>query len=230
MAAANYTDLATVEDELGVVDTSIEGRLNRAITDASRFIDWLCHVRQGMFAPQTFTWTFDVDKEAGTMHFPVSDNTKGWQSRVFVPPLLSVTTLQTSSNGDGNFDTTWSAGNPALPYGGSNPRDYILLPWNDEVKREIVVDPLNGRYGFTPGPGTLQITGSWGFTEDNVTPYPIRRACLLLVARYYRRADAPFAMLGDPAIGMQRISQTDPDVAALLYSVAGKAREHFLAA
>lgn len=226
----SYTVLADVKDELSIQDTGTDGRLNRAIVDASVFIDWVCHVPPGSFVPQTMTNLFDVGPDTATRRFPASDNTKGWQSRLWVPPLLSISQLQTSSNADGNFDTTWSAGNPALPYSQSNPRDYILYPLNDEVKRELAVDPMNGRYGFTPGNATCRITGSWGFTENNLTPYAIRRAALLLVGRYWRRADAPFGMVGDPQIGFQRLSQTDPDVAALLYSVAGKAREHFIAA
>lgn len=229
MAAAAYTVLTDIKDELGITDTSVDGRLNRAILDASRMIDWVCHVYQGTFAPQTLTRLFDVGADTATRHFPTSDNSRGWQARLWVPPLLTVTALQTSSNGDGNFDTTWSAGNPAQAYGPANPRDYILYPLIEEVKREIAIDPLNGRYGFTPGMATCQITGSWGFTEDGLTPYPIRRAALLLVARYYRRADAPFGMVGDPQLGFQRLAKTDPDIAALLTDYAGKARDHFLA-
>jgi hypothetical protein len=59
-----------------------------------------------------------------------------------------------------------------------------------------------------------------GTTADQLDPVPasILLACLLQSARWYKRQDAPFGVLGSPEFGnyTRLLSQFDPDVQILL--------------
>lgn len=117
--------------------------------------------------------------------------------RLVIPPLNTVTTLKTDDDSDGTFENTWTAST-----------DYILYPLNDTPYREILAHPT-GSYRFPIGPRTIQIVGSWG---DSSVPNPIRRATLLLAARYYQRGSSPLGMAGSAETGYVNLKQTDPDV------------------
>src|SRR6185312_2935950 len=126
-----------MKDELIITDTTQDGRLQRAVIDASRAVDAFRRVPQGFFAPQTFTYTFDVTPELSArtpgysastgLHIPypwlISDETRGYGEVIRVPPLLSVTSLKTDETGNGVYDIVWNAG----PGG-----DYLLQPYNEE--------------------------------------------------------------------------------------------------
>jgi hypothetical protein len=222
MSAALYCIRADLAEEIQVTDPNEDTRLDRAITDASRAIDAFCRQPQGVFAPQTAVRYFDVrgsqlSTVASTRTFaatPMTDNSKGWYDQLWLPyPLLSVTELATDDKGDGSYSTIWTENT-----------DFYLLPYNTEVKRKITTNADIGRYGFPSGQKRVRITGSWGITEDGLTPYPIRRACLQLATIYYRKPTTPSTSsgLGGAAV---HIGYTDPDIAAILWEVAGKYRE-----
>jgi hypothetical protein len=223
MVAALYCMRGDLSDEMQVTDPNEDPRLDRAITDASRAVDAFARQEPGTFAPQTLTKLFDVPGSGLTgmgltTRTPLSDNSKGWYQSFRVPPLLSITSLSTDDNGDGSFETVWAS-----------PTDYLLTPRNDEVKRLIEVNQDHGRYGFPQGQNRLQIVGSWGITEDGATPYPIRRATLLLAMIYYRRPTNASSSQGLGGAAIQ-IGYTDIDVAAIIWSVAGKYRDQWLGA
>ncbi len=218
MAAANYCLRGDLTEEIQVSDVTEDPRLDRAITDASRAIDAFCRQPQGIFAPQTKTLVFDVPGSGlSRVNRLRNPNAKGWYDTLRVPPLLSVTSFQTDDDADGIFETTWTAN-----------VDYLLAPYNEEVKREIIVSNSTGRYGLPEGQQTVQIVGSWGITEDGQTPYPIRRACLLLAMIYYRRPTTATTSMGLGGAAVH-IGYSDPDIAAILWEVAGKYRETFIA-
>lgn len=139
-------------------------------------------------------------------------NTSG--TRVFVPndsyvvetdDIVSITTIKTSSDGDG-FDTTWAA------------KDYQL-------------EPLNGRAGgiVTPytqiravddflwpvfgGEATVEINGTFGWSA---VPIAIKQATLMLAQRQFKRYDSPLGVTGVGELGVIRVSRIDPDVQALV--------------
>lgn len=226
-SAGDYTDLATVKDELGIgsSDTQDDARLARTISDASRAVDLFCRQRTGTFLPRAETRLFDVaPPDADTPALPSSLTVYGFsQARTSrpslrVPPLASVSSLATDEDGDGIYEVAWTAGT-----------DYRLYPLTSEVKREVRANQDVGRYGFPPGEARVQITGVWGYLEGGGTPLAVRRATLLLAARYYNRANAPLGILGDDRLGFQRLMATDPDVSGLLWSIAGALREQWLA-
>jgi hypothetical protein len=218
--AGDYCLLSDLKDEIGITNADVDGRLLRAISDASRAIDAICRVDPMTFVPQALTRYFDVDASNVLSHgfSPVTDETKGNVEILPVPPLTVLTSLATDEAGTGVFSVVWTANT-----------DFYLYPLNSEVKREIRVNNDVGRFGFPPGQRRAQLVGTWGILEAGATPLVIRRACLILTGRYYKRPDALLGMAGDPETGMQRLTQTDPDVAALLITFGGAYRQQWLA-
>lgn len=213
-------------DEMQITDPNEESRVDRAIIDASRTVDAFCKREPGTFASQTLTKVFDVQRRRHrTRVGGWNDWTEHeWSARaglpwttcseyLDIPPLLTVTTVKTDDDGDGVYETTWTT-----------PTDYLLWPRNDEVKRRVDVNRVTGTHFLTVGQSTVQIAGTWGILEGGLTPYPIRRATLLLAMNYYRR---PSSQLNSNGLGGAAIhfGYIDPDVASILWSVAGKYRE-----
>lgn len=226
MPLANYCLRGDLMDEMQIADPNEEPRVDRAIVDASRAVDAFCKQEPGTFASRTLTRVFDVKRRpersrlsssgAWQEHDILAEAGIHWGScadSLDIPPLLTVTTLRTDDDGDGTYETTWTA-----------TTDYLLWPRNDEVKRRVDVNTAVGANVFTVGQARVQIAGTWGILEDGLTPYPIRRAALLLAMNYYRRPSSQLSSngLGGAAIHFGYI---DPDVASLLWSVAGKYRE-----
>ncbi len=223
MAAANYCLRGDLSDEMQVTDPNEDTRLDRAITDASRAIDAFCFQEPGTFALQTATKYFSIQTSgltgrglSLTRWVDSSSLWPGWLNvrSISVPPLHSVTTLKTDNDGDGVFETLWT---PLV--------DYFLIPHNLEVKRTVEVNNITGNNQFPLGQRRVEIAGAWGITEDGITPYPIRRACLQLAMIYYRKptpGGGGTSSLGGAAV---HIGYSDVDVAAILWEVAGRYRE-----
>lgn len=186
MAITNgYCTLAELKQSLGIEDNLDDARLELAINTASREID-------------QFTGRNFYNNGTATRVFAAED----WLT-VSIDDLISLTTLETASNADGVFDTTWTA------------TDYQL-------------EPLNGRAnGLTGWPytrirsvasllfpkfqerATVRVTGVWGWSA---VPVPIQTATILQAARLFKRADAPFGAAGYGDVGIIRVTRFDPDV------------------
>lgn len=185
--ASDYITSAELKIFLDISDTDDDERLIQAAGWASRTIDRLCRRPDGDFAAQTATRYFDTD--GGTqVHFP--------------SPLLSVTTLKSDDDGDGTFETTWTANT-----------DYWLYPLNETPKWRMVVNPL-GNYVLFAGNRRLQIVGSWG--EATTPPEPIRAATAIYAARYFNRHKTPEGVAGSAEQGFITLREVDPDVANIL--------------
>ncbi len=220
MTALCYASLPELKSELSIDpgDTDDDTRLLRAIEDASRVIDRLCGRKPGEFAARTLTLYFDVPSTADVLQPETADrlvDERVWDtSRLYVPPLLSITTLKTDDDGDGTFETTWAT------------TDYVLYPLNaitlGEAYREIHVNEVTGDYTFPAGKRRVQIVGSWA--ESSAVERPIRRATLLLATRYWKRPESPLGVLGTVDLGFQRLMQSDPDVAYILDQGGYRAR------
>lgn len=227
MVAASYCLRGDLSDEMQVTDPNEDARLDRAIADASRAIDAFCYQEHGAFAPQTLTKVFDVQPSGfngrglGLSRWvDASSRWPGWLNvqMISVPPLITIDTLKTDSDGDGVYETTWAS-----------PTDYYLAPRNSETKRLVQINEVTGRYELPLGQQRVQIVGSWGIVEDGATPLPIRRAALLLSMQYYRRPSTPSSSQGLGGAAAS-IGYTDIDVAAILWRVAGRYRERLFGA
>lgn len=92
--------------------------------------------------------------------------------------------------------------------------DYELEPVNSGPPYNMIrVAPLAVKT-FPIWPRGVRITGTWGFAAT--APQAVGDACLILGARYYKRKDAPFGVVGTPELGLMRVTSKDHDVAALL--------------
>lgn len=165
--------------------------LESAITAASRQIDKYCGRK---FYSATETHYFDAN----------------CYSELFIDDLLSVTTLKTDDDGDGTYETTWTANT-----------DYVLWPYNASSAGEPYTEIRTGNSGNYYFPTNVrravQIAGSWGYCTTAAQPQPIKEACLLLAARLYKRKDAIFGVSGPNEFGqLQIIDKFDADVKMLL--------------
>ncbi len=171
-------------------DTDRDTALEQMIEAASRWIDTTCGRR--FYAA------------AETRYF-----TAEYADLLFLPDLLSVTTLKTDDDNDRVYETTWTTA------------DYDLEPYN--APYDIPPGPYtmlhvtdNGDYVFpTRVRKGVQIVGSWGYSST--TPDAINEACMLLTWRLYKRNDAVFGVSGNTQLGQINLTiPRDEDVTRLL--------------
>jgi hypothetical protein len=188
-----YTTLQEVKDILRITDAVEDTLIERCIESASRHIERYCE--------RTFI--------AGTA------------TRIYTPndsyiceidDLISVTSIKTSTDADGSFDTTWKT------------TDYQLEPLNGiaggvyspYTRIRAVGDYLfpTVNYPDSQGEATTQVVGVFGW--GTAVPTDVRQACNLLSIREFKRYDSPLGVAGFGDIGVVRVSRTDPDIESLL--------------
>lgn len=170
-----------------------DAMLESIIEASSRWIDLYCQRR---FYSASETRTFDVMSN----------------EEVFVDDLLSVTSLKTDSDGDGTFETTWTANT-----------NYLLHPYNAALENKPYTRVLrseNGGYEFPAGvKKCVQIYGSFGYCSAANQPKVIKEACILQSIKLFKRREAPFGISGTNQFGvMQVVPELDNDVKLLLDS------------
>jgi hypothetical protein len=174
------------------------GMLEQALRSASRAVDDYCQRpgRQFWLAPTAVSRTYRPQ-----------DAYCAWVDDIGTTTGLVV---KTDTAGDGTWATTWTTS------------DYQLEPLNAAssggayaYNRVVAVNGKSFPQGSNRRP-TLQVTARFGWSQ---VPDPVRTACLMLAARYYRRKDAVFgidASLGVGDLGPIRITRSDSDVTSLL--------------
>ena len=174
-----YATLAGLRARLGITgvsDTADDAVLEAVVESVSRAIDDFCGRR---FYAATQTRYFTALRA----------------DRLLVDDLLSVTTLKTDDDGDGTYETTWTAA------------DYYLAPYNAQL--ESVPRPYwrievseGGDYTFPCDVRRgVEIAGSWGFSST--TPDVVEQACLFQAAHEFRSQSMP---LGVSGTGSLRVS------------------------
>jgi len=120
-------------------------------------------------------------------------------------------TLQTSTNADGVFDTTWS------------PTDWQLEPLNgdldgitwayDKIRAigDYLFPTVNANYGSQ---ALVKVTANFGWPA---IPEPVTQATIIQASRIFKRYDSPLGVAGFGDMGAIRVSRAlDPDVAQLV--------------
>lgn len=74
--------------------------------------------------------------------------------------------------------------------------------------------PYTAIVAASPLAAFVRVTATWGYSAT--VPAQVRRATLMLAARYHRRRESVEGVAGSGDFGPIRISRTDPDVQALL--------------
>lgn len=190
MAITNgYATLAQVKAALRITDNVDDTLLEMAIESGSRAIDG--------YANRNF-----YPNGTAVRYFTPSDSYV-----TEIDDLISLTSLETKSDDDNTYDTTWAAD------------DWQLEPLNGRADGlpsaythvRAVGDYLFAQWG---GEATVKITGSWGWAA---TPTAVTQACVIQSSRIYKRLDSPLGVAGFSDVGIMRVSsRLDPDVAQLV--------------
>lgn len=174
----------------GILTTSSNDDIDRAINAASRSIDNWCNRR------------FWADSTAVVRYYTASDS-----SVVLVDDIStsSSLTVKTDAGGDGTYETTWTINT-----------DFRLMPLNAAADSEpwtMLSKITTGSYAFPTGDNAVQVTAAFGWAA---VPEPVKQATLILAGRYFHRRTSPFGVAGSNDMGVVRISKNDNDVTQLI--------------
>lgn len=195
MAITNgYATLAQVKSALRISDSTDDTLIEGAIETASRLVDG--------YAMRSFY-------NAGTAARVFT----AYEDQILNTDDLAGTaiTIQTSSNADGVFDTTWTTTDYQL-----EPLNGVLdgIAWAYDRVRAV------GSYAFPTVNGNMtsealvKITGVWGWPA---IPKAIETATIMQAMRIFKRYDAPLGVAGFGDFGAVRVSRfLDPDVEMLV--------------
>lgn len=194
MATGDYCTVGELKNRIwpagSTPDTDEDIMLQSVITAISRVIDNYCGRR---------FYTTSTDE---TRYFTTSDEE-------YLYPhydIVSVTSIAVDYNGDRTYNTSMDTG------------DYDLLPADAATDSKpysyIRVSPL-GTERFPSHQNGVKIVGKFGWST---VPVPVKEACILQAQRLWKRKDAPFGIISNPAGGeMRLIDKLDPDIELLLY-------------
>ncbi len=189
MAIENgYCTLAEVKSALRISDSTDDSLLEKAIEGASRRID-------GYTGRFFYQQTATIQLYARDIYALQLQN-----------DLVSITTLKTDDEGDGTFNTTWTANT-----------DYQLQPLNAVLQsrpynRIVAVGGKTFPIMILPDLPGVEINGVWGWSA---IPDDVREACVLLSMRGFARYNAALGVVGFADMAIQ-VRSVDPDVRDLL--------------
>lgn len=184
---ADYATLAQVKARLSRNDDRDDATITALITASSRMVEQLTNRR--------------FDQTTETRYFTP---TGSWYTDI--DDLVSVTSVATDIQGDRTYSETWSA------------TDYELEPSNAAGVVAMPYTTLNiapkGTRSFPILRRGLRIVGVWGWPA---VPQPVTEATILMTIRLFKRADAPFGIVGSTDLGnLQTLPARDPDITAML--------------
>lgn len=189
MAITNgYTTLAAVKAILRITDATDDALLEGAIEAASRRVD-------------SFTGRFFYQKTSTVPLYAFDE-----YRLPLVNDLVSVTTLKTDDDGDGTFETTWTAGTDYV----LEPRDVALQ--SRPYRRVTAVGAKSFPLFTVPLLAGAQINGVWGWPS---IPDDVVEAANLLSIRHFARYNAALGVVGFADMAIQ-VRAIDPDVRDLL--------------
>jgi len=199
MAITNgYATRAEVKAALriGTADTADDTLIDNCVGAASRLIDGYCN-RQFWAVASATPRVFQANTEF------VCDVDDFYTETGFI--------LQTDTDADGTFDTTWASTDVQL-----EPLNGVLdgLTWSYDKLRAIgdyLFPTVNANFGEQ---ALVQVTAKWGWAA---VPEPITQACIIQSSRIFKRYDSPLGVAGFGDLGAIRVSRfLDPDMAQLV--------------
>lgn len=124
--------------------------------------------------------------------------------------LTTLVTLKSDDNGDGVYETTWSASNYQLCPVGATARSPQAEPFTE-------IRLLNSfdfeMYATSGRTGLIEVAGVWGWPS---VPVDVKQACRILVAEVAKLQDAPFGVSGNDLTGVQYAPRQMPSAAKRL--------------
>jgi hypothetical protein len=194
MAITNgYATLAQLKAALRITDSVDDSLLETSIESASRQIDGACE--------RVFYST------SGSRVYRPTDS-----FTCEIDDLSTLTTLKTSSRGDGVFDITWTATDRQLePLNGLSGGSYRPFDLIRAVGEYLF--PLWDPKSVNNYEATVEVTGVFGWTT---VPTDIKQATILLAMRQFKRYDSPLGVAGFGDLGVIRVGRIDPDIESLI--------------
>jgi hypothetical protein len=191
MAITNgYATLAQIKAAARIQDSIDDSLLEMAVESASRAIDG--HAGRYFYSTGT-----------ATRYYAAEDS--------FIVQIDDVSstalTLQTSSGGDGVFDTTFAVGDYQLePLNGNV--DGLAVPYTRIRAVENYLFPVESEQAL------VKLTAVFGWAS---VPIAITQACIIQASRIYKRLDSPLGVAGFGDLGAISVTRDiDPDVAQLV--------------
>lgn len=178
--------------EGSLFDSSTDDQIQMVLDAVDRAVDRYC--------ARHFTLETAVSK----FYYPSSP------SELEVTDLISIESLASDNHGDRTYSTEFSSG------------EYELLPYIDSAGYQstrfdlIRLWPTVSKSFSTAH--LVKIVGDFGFVDAlGQAPADVKQACLILAARWWKRRETPFGILGATDLGQfERLSKSDYDVVALL--------------
>jgi len=165
----SYVEIDDVRNWVGIQDSGDDPELDAALLSVDVVIDRWCGQR------------FTRDSGSVSARTFVADT---WQTVRLGPSVIGDVTgliVKTDDNGDGTFETTWSASDYlTLPLSGIGPDGRSGWPVT-----ELRADGLRAKWWpiHRDRPG-VQVTALWGWTT---TPAPVKLAARMMVVAWHQR-------------------------------------------
>ena len=180
---------------IGTADTIDDELIDNCAGAASRLIDGYCNRKFWVVGSAT-SRVFQAEDS----FFCSVDDISG-----------TAITLQTSTNADGIFDTTWTVTDYQLePLNG----DLDGIAWSYDKIRAVgdyLFPTVNSNYGSQ---ALVKVTANFGWPY---VPETITQATIIQASRIFKRYDSPLGVAGFGDMGAIRVSRAlDPDVAQLV--------------
>lgn len=182
-----YQTLQQVKGWIGLTDSVQDSNIEMAIEGASRAMDNHCNR------------CFFYEEEESSKIYRAKN-----PQFITVDDIGSSTDLviKTDEDGDGVFETTWSAS------------DYQLEPFNYEGRAITSILALERSFPiYTNGRAAVQVTAHWGWAQ---VPMEVQLATRIYAIRLFNRKDSPEGILSYGEAGAIRLGADDKDVAKLL--------------
>ncbi len=195
MAFAPYVTTSELKSWTTIADAIDDVEIDAIVVTATRWIDEYC--QRNFWQDTAVARQFATTQAFCLALGPFND-------------LVSITSLKTDQDGDGVFETTWSAS------------DYQLTPQNPANGRPYThIDSVAGRLypcmtSFVGRRTRIEVTGTWGWPA---VPDTIKQACRIQASRLLGRRRSPEGVIGGTLgdFAQMRVSgRIDPDVEQLL--------------
>lgn len=194
-----YTSVEEVKDRLSITDTASDLQLTMAVQAAARAIESYCGRFFYKIAETRTYQPYDI------YELPVDD-------------VVTITALNVDYDGDGIYETAWTAGT-----------DYQLQIGDAEFNQNVtgearpytLIRSINASGGGKFFPfiwpyskwDRVQIIGTWGWPA---VPFGVKQAAVQVASEFFKLKDSPFGLMGTSEFGVIRVPRVNPYIMKLL--------------
>lgn len=185
-----YATLAEFKSSIGITDSTDDSALQSVLDATDQLINNYCDTKVGFGVTSSQTRYYTTSR----------------LTYVLTDPIVSVSTLQTDDDGDGTYETTWSA------------TDYILSPRNAATDSRPYTEIDTNITDTKLFPLTylgVKVIGVFGWPS---VPAAVKQASLIQAGAVWSSRTAPFGVIGSTDLGgVMRLSRAlHPEAQVLL--------------